>query len=331
MKTPQKQPVEQPINPPSEGLQEKAQHIHDTFQKQIYSARSKAIEKCKAANDQAVADVEKIYGQYLEQVALLKANNRIRIEKIAQKYHAMELAHETSNNHLQELDNGVKERLSFHQKAGLVKQPRSKLDVSPVLDNTVTFDTQEAVIEQFLMTLDGLILPKLFLGNRPFIGVAVYAIAMIGILALIYGYRLLPNSTLYYIVPVILLLGIMLVGGGGGCLWHYTKRTLQDLYTQLLNALDSAYAILGKTRREAQQSQDLELKEANYAKDFTLRDLEQAKDKAYSHIRARRDAMLGSIGEELQKIEADIRKKRDEALHKAGLDDRINGNSGIQN
>jgi hypothetical protein len=239
------------------------------------------------------------------------------IDKITQKYYTIEIACDTSRDHLKALSEKTKALLIHYRMPTLAQQDVPALTISKNIDTSHTFASEQTQLEQYYETLQDLRLPKFFVAIRPFIHfmVTLYPIALI--LAFIYGYDKSDQSPLYLIIPTAALICLCAMGWGTYLIWQNTKRDTQAVYGNILESLARAYAILQQQIQEAKQHLDKMLDNVQHTQEMDLRKLQQAMIIACSHIRTHRDAEFRDIGKNLLMIEKDLRDKRDQALRQA--------------
>lgn len=300
-------------------LPDSAQVIKDSFQRLILTSRVQAQQKCKVANQKAVEAVRGVLEQYHERMGLVDSRNKKEIERIARKYHSLELVDEATAQELEELVEYAEERFIAYGQSKLFEQERFKYNDELDVDLSLSLEAQMAVVEQINRTLETMQLPRLFLGHRPLWIILGYCLVVFVGLMVIYTYQWLPLFTLYFSLPGALVLGLFVFGAGGGYLWRQNKTELQEIYTQFRDAQDSAQVLLRQKKQATQQGLDGELQQVQQRTEAELAQLEQTKATAYERIGTNRDITYRKIGRELLAIEQALKAKQKEALHQAGF------------
>jgi len=289
MKTPKEGPKNRASLPFSEATHDQRRAIHAGSAQQLPQPTTRTLEKGEEAYYQGSTDLQQIQQQYRTRAALLQAYIAHEVDTTVRKYTVLEMANEAPWSHLSHIAEQAKDLLLHYREFEFVKQ--QGLQTARDLDETPTesYEAYEATVEQCYQDLGNFQLPKLILGKRLRWVLLVYLVMAELTLNGLYRYQVLLPPALYYSIPIVVILGLMVFALGKHYLWKYTQRALQDMYSQLMEAFDSAALLLRQDAEQIAGALDRDLSQLQCTQELQSSRLEHAKAAATAHTMTRKN------------------------------------------
>ncbi len=295
MKTPKESRKNGPSRPFGGATGDHGQAMHAGSAQQSPQVTTKTLKKGKEAHNQALTNLQQIQQQYRTRTALLQAHIAHEVDTTVRKYTLLQMANETSRDHLTHIAEQAKDLLLRYRQSEFVKQhglqTAGDLDEAP----TENYEAYEATVEQCYQDLTNFHLPKLFLGKRLRWVLLLYLVMAELTLNGLYRYQILLPPALYYSIPIVVILGLVMFALGKHTLWEYAQRELQDMYSQLMAAFDAAALLLQQDAEQIAGTLDQDLSQLQCTQELQSSRLDHAKTAATTHIVARQNDLRGQV------------------------------------
>jgi len=295
MKTPKESTKNRPSRPFSEASHDQGRAIHAGSAQQLPQPTTKTREQGQEAYYQDLTDLQQIRQEYRNRTARLHAYIAREVDATVRKYTVLEMANEAYRNQLGHIAEQAKDLLLHYRQSEFVKQQGLQtardLDEAP----TESYEAYEATVEQCYRDLSNFHLPKLFLGKRLRWVLLLYLVMAELTLNGLYRYQILLPPALYYSIPIVVILGLMMFTLVKHYLWKYTRRELRDMYSQLMEAYDSATFLLRQEAEQIAVGLDRDLSQLQRTQELQSRRLEHAKTAATAHIVTRKNETCGQM------------------------------------
>jgi ABC-type multidrug transport system fused ATPase/permease subunit len=337
------EPVESQIEAEYAKARSDAQYRFDTDKDKIEREQRLKIQEVKQESEAQIKDAESEYDGRLSALKVEIQQRRKRVMQTATELESK--AEKEKQDQLLEIEfvaEGAatrRKQKSFEAKANaeeaqrrldeldahagrLVRQYRCR-DVTPGQspgavagddrNPAETLRSQQALAEQHLNRLRGLLAAQLFVGARP----VLLAGGLLGIASVPLGILHLQGVPMILVAPAVLVVAVILIAVGGRALWKRGQSQARGVYREFQVALMNARMALGQRSALALDQVEREWLAAVEQKQVEIRRTETTYETTKTNLARQQATSLRQVEDQRQELLNNLKESRDQTVQKA--------------